>query len=133
MEREEETWMLVAEGFDPLNERGAEAVFAVANGHFGVRAALEEGNPASNPMVIVAGIFLPTSLPAGQTLLTLPDPSTLFASADGVNFSMSTVRTNKHVRRLDMRNGILRRSWSFSDRHGHSWQWESLRAACEYA
>jgi kojibiose phosphorylase len=128
-ERGETTWALVCEGFDPLNERGAEAVFAVANGHFGARAALEEGNPASNPMVIVAGTYLPTNLPAGQTLLTLPDPSTLFVSADSVNFSMSTVRTNAHVRRLDMRNGILRRFWSFTDRHGHSWRWQSLRAA----
>jgi kojibiose phosphorylase len=129
MEREEVTWALVCEGFDPLNERGAEAVFAVANGLFGVRAALEEGNPASNPMVIVAGIYMPTNLPAGQTLLTLPDPSTLFVSANSVNFSMSTVRTNTHLRNLDMRRAILRRSWSFTDRHGHSWRWQSLRAA----
>jgi trehalose/maltose hydrolase-like predicted phosphorylase len=129
MESEEATWALVSEGFDPLNERGAEAVFAVANGHFGVRAALEEGNPASNPMVIVAGVYMPTNLPAGQTLLTLPDPSTLFVSADTVNFSMSTVRTNTHLRRLDMRTAILERSWSFIDRHGNSWRWQSLRAA----
>jgi len=128
-EREEPTWSLVAEGFDPLNERGAEAVFAVANGHFGVRASLEEGNPASNPMIIVAGIYLPTNLPAGQTLLTVPDPSTLFISADGVNFSMSTVRTNTHFRHLDMRGAVLERIWSFTDRHGRSWRWQSLRAA----
>lgn len=129
MESEEATWSLVSEGFDPLNERGVEAVFAVANGHFGVRAALEEGNPASNPMVIVAGIYLPTNLPAQQTLLTIPDPSTLFISADGVNFSMSTVRTNVHFRHLDMRGGMLERIWSFTDRHGRSWRWQSLRAA----
>jgi trehalose/maltose hydrolase-like predicted phosphorylase len=129
MEREESTWALVAEGFDPLNERGAEAVFAVANGHFGVRAALEEGNPASNPMVIVAGIYMPTNLPAQQTLLTIHDPSTLFVSADGVNFSMSTVRTKTHVRELDMRRAVLKRTWLFTDRHGRSWRWQSLRAA----
>ena len=121
MAGEEETWALVSEGFDPLNERGAEAVFAIANGHFGVRAALEEGNPASNPMIIVAGIFVPTSGPAGQTLLTLPDPSTLFVSAETLNFSMSSVRTNSHSRTLDMREATLHRSWSFTDRHGRSW------------
>jgi trehalose/maltose hydrolase-like predicted phosphorylase len=122
-------WSLVSEGFDPLNERGAEAVFAVANGHFGVRAALEEGNPASNPMVIVAGIYMPTSLPARQTLLTVPDPSTLFITADGVNFSMSTVRTNAHLRHLDMKGAVLERIWTFTDRHGRLWQWQSVRAA----
>jgi trehalose/maltose hydrolase-like predicted phosphorylase len=128
-EREEATWTVVSEGFDPLNERGAEAVFAVANGHFGVRASLEEGNPASNPMVIVAGVYTPTSLPAGQTLLTLRDPSTLFVRADGVDFNMSTVRTTSHLRRLDLPEGILRRIWLFGDRHGHVWRWESFRAA----
>ncbi len=126
---EETAWNVISDGFDPLNERGAEAVFAVANGHFGVRASLEEGNPASNPMVIVAGVFMPTSLPAGQTLLTLPDPSTLFVNANNVNFSMSTVRTFSHVRRLDMREGIMERTWLFGDRHGHTWRWESIRAA----
>jgi kojibiose phosphorylase len=129
MTGEEETWALVSEGFDPLNERGAEAVFALANGHFGIRAALEEGNPASNPMIIVAGIFLPVSSPAGQTLLTLPDPATLFVSAETINFSMSTVRTNSHSRTLDMRRATLHRSWSFTDRHGRAWRWRSQRVA----
>jgi kojibiose phosphorylase len=130
MAGEEESWALVAEGFDPLNERGAEAVFAVANGQFGIRAALEEGNPASNPMIIVAGVFVPTSGPAGQTLLTLPDPSTLFVSAETLNFSMSSVRTNSHSRKLDMREATLHRTWSFTDRHGRSWLWRSQRLAC---
>ncbi len=130
MAGEEETWALVSDGFDPLNERGAEAVFAVANGFFGIRAALEEGNPASNPMIIVAGTFVPTSGPAGQTLLTLPDPSTLFVSAEMINFSMSSVRTNSHSRKLDMREATLHRSWSFTDRHGRSWLWRSQRLAC---
>ena len=128
-ERGDATWELVSKGFDPLNERGAEAVFSVANGHFGVRATLEEGNPASNPMVIVAGIYMPTNLPAQQTLLTAPDPSTLFVSADRVSFSMSTVRTDIHLRQLDMRRAVLKRLWSFTDRHGRTWRWQSLRAA----
>jgi kojibiose phosphorylase len=126
---EEATWLLLAEGFDPLNERGAEAVFALANGHFGVRAALEEGNPASNPMIIVAGVYLPTSLPAGQTLLTLRDPSILFVTVGGVNINMSSVRTREHIRELDLRHAIAKRSWSFIDRQGRPWRWQSRRVA----
>lgn len=126
---EDAAWLLLSEGFDPLNERGAEAVFALANGHFGVRAALEEGNPASNPMVIVAGVYLPTNLPARQTLLTLRDPSILFVTVSGVNINMSSVRTREHIRELDLRRAILKRSWSFIDRRGRFWRWQSLRAA----
>lgn len=127
--QKEETWSLVTEGFDPLNERGAEAVFTLANGHFGVRASLEEGNPASNPMIIVAGIYLPTDSPVEQTLLTLGDPTMLFVTSEGLHFSMSSVRTNEHIRELDLHKAVLNRSWSFTDRHGRSWRWRSLRAA----
>jgi trehalose/maltose hydrolase-like predicted phosphorylase len=125
----ETTWAVVVEGFDPLTERGAEAVLSVANGHFGVRAALEEGNPASNPMVVVAGIYVPTKSPAQQTLLELPDPSSFEVTVDGQPLQMSSVRTVEHVRHLDLRGGTSMRTWSFVDGEGRSWRWESLRAA----
>jgi trehalose/maltose hydrolase-like predicted phosphorylase len=78
----EATWTVVVEGFDPLTERGVEAVLAVANGYFGVRAALEEGGPSSNPLVIVAGVYVPTTSPARQTLLTLADPAIMNLTID---------------------------------------------------
>ena len=125
----ETTWEVVVEGFDPLTERGAEAVLSVANGYFGVRAALEEGNPASNPMVVVAGVYVPTKSPAQQTLLELPDPSSFDVTVDGRPLQMSSVRTVEHVRQIDLRRGTSMRTWSFVDGEGRSWRWESLRAA----
>ncbi len=125
----EATWTVVVEGFDPLTERGVEAVLAVANGHFGVRAALEEGGPSSNPLVIVAGVYWPTTSPAGQTLLTLADPAILHLTIDGQPLHKSSVHTTKHLRELDLRRGVSRRAWTFVDREGRSWRWESLRAA----
>jgi len=125
----EATWTVVVEGFDPLTERGVEAVLAVANGYFGVRAALEEGGPSSNPLVIVAGVYVPTTSPARQTLLTLADPAIMNLTINGQPLHKSSVHTTKHLRELDLRRGVSRRAWTFVDREGRSWRWESLRAA----
>jgi kojibiose phosphorylase len=125
----EATWTVVVEAFHPLTERGAEAVLSVANGHFGVRAALEEGGPSSNPLVIVAGVYVPTTSPARQTLLTLADPAILHLAIDGQPLRKSSVHTTEHLRELDLRRSVSTRAWRFVDREGRSWRWESLRAA----
>jgi trehalose/maltose hydrolase-like predicted phosphorylase len=125
----EAAWKVVVDGFHSLTERGVEAVLAVANGHFGVRAALEEGGQSSNPVVIVAGVYVPTTSPARQTLLTLPDPAIMHLTIDGQPLRKSFVRTTEHLRELDLRRGVSTRAWTFVDHEGRSWRWESLRAA----
>ena len=124
-----DAWVLRRDGFDPHVERGIEGAFAVSNGSFGVRAAVEEGSPASNSMVLVAGVFVPAAAPAGQTLLTLPDPALAAMSVDRQPLRMSAVETSEHWRELDLRTGEVRRSWMFVDERGRRWQLESLRAA----
>lgn len=126
---EEAGWRIVAEGFDPIGERGVEAVFSVANGYFGVRAALEEGNPASNPLLIVAGIYVPAGQPTRQTLLTLADPAQLSITLNGQRLEMSEVETLVHARELDMLRAMSKRTWVFVDREGRRWRWESFRVA----
>jgi kojibiose phosphorylase len=126
---EEAEWLIVAEGFDPIVERGVEAVFSVANGYFGVRAAVEEGNPASNPLLIVAGTYVPAGPPARQTLLTLSDPAQLNITVDGQLLEIPEVETLLHVRELDMRRALSRRLWVFVDWEGRRWRWESFRLA----
>jgi kojibiose phosphorylase len=122
-------WRIVREGVDPAGERGVEAALAVSNGAFGVRASLEEGNPASNPMMIVAGVFVPTDSPAQQTLLSLPDPASVRVSIDGRRLDLASVITLSHERTLDIMAAELRRTWIFVDRAGRRWRWESTRAA----
>lgn len=126
---EEAGWRIIAEGFDPIAERGVEAVFSVANGYFGVRAALEEGNPASNPLLIVAGTYVPAGQPTRQTLLTLADPAQLNITLGGRRLEMSEVETLLHARELDMRRALSKRTWVFVDTEGRRWRWESFRVA----
>jgi trehalose/maltose hydrolase-like predicted phosphorylase len=122
-------WRIICEGIDPGGERGVEAALAVSNGAFGVRAALEEGNAASNPMLIVSGVYVPIDAPAQQTLLSLPDPASLRVSIDGRQLDLASVKTLSHVRMLDMTEAELHRAWTFVDHAGRTWRWESMRAA----
>ncbi len=121
--------LLTQEGFDPHAERGVEAAFSVANGSFGVRASLEEGSPASHPLVIVAGVYVPTQLPASQTLLAADDPSSISILIDGQPVQMPLVETLSHRRTLDIERGTVSRTWSFRDARGQGWRLESMRAA----
>jgi kojibiose phosphorylase len=123
------SWRIVCEGVDPGGERGVEAALAVSNGAFGVRASLEEGNAASNPMMIVSGVYVPIDAPAQQTLLSLPDPASVRISIDGRRLDLASVKTLSHVRTLDLTAAELRREWMFVDHAGRTWRWESARAA----
>lgn len=124
-----EGWAIQAAGFDPLCERGVEAALSIENGRFGVRAALEEGSTASNPLMIVAGIYVEIAGPAGQTLLTLPDAAAFELAVDGDEIDIQRVQTIEHVRTLDMHAGELRRAWTFEDSAGRRWRRASTRAA----
>lgn len=121
--------LLTHDGFDPQTERGVEAALSVANGAFGVRASLEEGNPASHPLLVVAGVFVPTPLAAAQTLLAVGDPASIGILIDGRPLSMSLAETLAHRRTLNFADGEMLRSWSFRDADGRIWLLESLRAA----
>jgi kojibiose phosphorylase len=120
---------VLVRGFDPLAERGIEAMFRVANGFFGVRGALEEGNPASNPRLLVAGVYTEHADPAGPTLLAFPDPSAVRISIDGEQLDLDSVHTLLHERRLDIDTAELRRDWQFSDSRERGWRLTSQRAA----
>ena len=121
-------WILAASGFDPQAERGLEGAFAVTTGNFGARAALEEGSAASNPMLIVAGCFVPLDGPAQQTLLVLPDPASMELQIDGGAVQVASVDTVEHMRTLDLRRGQVRRSWTFN-LAGRRWQLTTMRIA----
>jgi trehalose/maltose hydrolase-like predicted phosphorylase len=121
--------LLIHDGFDPRVERGVEAAFSVANGTFGVRAAVEEGSLASYPLVLVSGVYVPTPLAASQTLLAIDDPACVGLSIDGELIQIPLVESIAHRRTLDAESGTAARAWSFRDRRGRRWRLESLRAA----
>jgi alpha,alpha-trehalose phosphorylase len=97
-----------------------ESVFALANGHIGLRGNLDEGEPHS-----IAGTYLnsyyeqrPLPYPEGgygypeqgQTIVNVTDGKLIRLMVDDEPFHVAHGRLHAHERVLDLRAGVLRRS-----------------------
>ncbi|HWC11441.1 MAG TPA: hypothetical protein VG455_09485, partial [Acidimicrobiales bacterium] len=110
---------LVVEGFDPVRERGVEAVLAVGNGYIGTRAALEEHTPASFPLTLVAGTYdpiRPSEEPppvadAAPTPIAAPDWGALRIWIDKEELRLDHGLCLRHERWLDHDAGTTVRRW----------------------
>lgn len=106
-------WRLEVVGHDRIREREFESWLAVANGRTGTRGSLEEGSPESSPAVYLAGVFgRPPDDVLGPELLTGPNWTFLSPRLDDdfvVQVGMGEVLEHRRV--LDLRRGILFRTW----------------------
>jgi kojibiose phosphorylase len=131
-------WLLEYDGFDPLLEPSIEAVFALVNGYGGTRAALEEGSPVSRPSAFVAGVFNTPARPQApeleapiSELVVAPDWSRVRIMVEGADLRIGAPGCELLGQRrvLDMRAGVLLRSWRVQDAAGRITQLTSLRFA----
>src|SRR5438270_11912264 len=96
-----------------------ESVFALANGHLGLRANLDEGEPAGLPGTYLAGCYETRPLPYaeagygypedGQTVVNVTDGKIIRLLVDDEPFDIRYGRLLAHERVLDLRAGTLRR------------------------
>src|SRR3954447_14849656 len=115
-----EPWQVREESFELDRLPSAESVFALANGHIGLRANLDEGEPH-----VIAGTYLnsfyeqrPLPYPEGgygypeqgQTVVNVTDGKLIRLMVDDEPFHVAHGRLLDHVRVLDLRSGLLRRS-----------------------
>ena len=117
-------WRIVEARFTPRFHGRAESVLALSNGYLGVRGTAEEGRPALSTGTFVNGFHetwpIVHAEPAyglartGQTLVTVPDATTLRLYLDDEPLFLPTARTPEYSRVLDMRQGTLTRDlvWS---------------------
>jgi alpha,alpha-trehalose phosphorylase len=115
-----EPWQLreAALELDRLGQ--TESVLALANGHIGLRANLDEGEPH-----VIAGTYLnsyyeqrPLPYPEGgygypeqgQTVVNVTDGKLIRLMVDDEPFHVAHGRLIAHERVLDLRSGVLRRS-----------------------
>jgi trehalose/maltose hydrolase-like predicted phosphorylase len=113
------TWLIAWEGFDPLRERDVESLMTVGNGYLGTRGSIEEGDVASRPSTLIAGVF--NALPETGNrpeLVVAPDWLEVKVWVEGELLSCRTGEVIEHRRTLDMRRGILVRAWRHRDKHG---------------
>ncbi len=97
----------------------SESIFALSNGHIGLRGNLDEGEPSAEPGSYLNGFYENRPLPyaeagygypeTGQTLINVPDGKVIRLLVDDEPFDLRYGEVRRHERVLDLREGVLRR------------------------
>ena len=97
-----------------------ESVFALSNGHIGLRGNLDEGEPFGLPGTYLAGFYEVRHLPyaesaysnpeAGQTIVNVTNGKIIRLVVEDESFDVRYGELRSHERVLDLRAGVLRRS-----------------------
>ena len=97
----------------------SESLFALANGHIGLRGNLDEGEPNGLPGSYLNGFYEARPLPyaeagygypeAGQTVVNVTNGKIIRLLVDDEPFDVRFGECGSHERTLDLRAGVLRR------------------------
>jgi alpha,alpha-trehalose phosphorylase len=97
-----------------------ESVFALSNGHIGLRGNLDEGEPAGVPGTYLNGFYEVRPLPYaeagygfpedGQTIVNVTNGKIIRLLIDDEPFDVRYGQLRRHERVLDLRAGVLRRT-----------------------
>ena len=113
-------WRLVEASYNPDYIEQTETLFALSNGFLGIRASFEEGEPSYHPATLLNGfhetwpIVYPESAygfaTAGQTILPVPDGTTIRLLVDEDPITCETTEVRSFLRSLDMQKAALDRA-----------------------
>ena len=142
---ERSAWHIEQQGFDAARERQMESLFAIGNGALGVRAALDAPLGASQPDLLVAGVYdrKAAALPYSELefmaperdadldaeLVPLPFPFGVRASIADEPLDFAGERWRSLVRRLDLRAATLELEAEFETAAGQRTVVRSMRLA----
>jgi alpha,alpha-trehalose phosphorylase len=114
-----------------------ESVFALANGHIGLRGNLDEGEPNGLPGTYLNSFYELRPLPyaeggfgypeSGQTLVNVTDGKIIRLLVDDEPFDVRYGQLRAHERELDLRAGVLVRSVDWTSPAGASVRVRSTR------
>jgi alpha,alpha-trehalose phosphorylase len=114
-----DTWCIREEGLDLEAIAQSESIFALANGHLGLRGNLDEGEPFGLPGTYLNGLFELRPLPyaeagygypeSGQSMINVTNGKVLRLLVDDEPFDVRYGKLHAHERVLDLRAGTLRR------------------------
>jgi alpha,alpha-trehalose phosphorylase len=118
-EFEEDDWCIREVRLDLDRLAQTESVFALGNGHIGVRGNLDEGEPHGLPGTYLNGFYEARPLPyaeagfgfpeAGQTVVNVTNGKLIRLLVDDELFDLRYGRLIHHERTLDFRTGLLHR------------------------
>jgi alpha,alpha-trehalose phosphorylase len=114
-----EPWAIRETALDFERLAQTESVFALANGHVGMRANLDEGEPFGLPGTYLAGFYEARPLPYaeagygdpedGQTVVNVTNGKVIRLLVEDEPFDVRYGELRRHERVLDLRAGVLRR------------------------
>ena len=115
----------------------AGSVFALANGHIGLRGNLDEGEPNGLPGSYLNGFYEARPLPyaeagygypeAGQVLVNVTNGKIIRLLVDDEPFDVRFGECRSHERTLDFRGGVLRRRVEWHSPAGRAVRISSVR------
>ena len=121
--------------FDLLDE--TETIFALSNGHIGIRGTLDEGEPHGTVGSYLNGFFETLPMPyaesgygypeEGQTLINVTNGKLMRLLVDDEPFDLRLGTVERHVRTLDLRDGVLRREVEWTSPAGQGIRVHSTR------
>jgi alpha,alpha-trehalose phosphorylase len=114
-----------------------ESIFALSNGHIGLRGNLDEGEPHGLPGTYLNSFYELRPLPyaeggyaypeSGQTAINVTNGKLIRLLVDDEPFDVRYGEIQGHERELDLRNGVLRRSVRWTTPAGRTVKISSVR------
>ena len=116
---EVDAWSVPERRLDLSRLAHTESVFALSNGHVGLRGNLDEGEPSGSPGTYLNGFYESRPLPyaeaaygnpeSGETMINVTNGKVLRLLVDDEPFDLRYGTLERHERTLDLREGVLRR------------------------
>src|SRR5713226_1325694 len=132
-----EEWSVREMGFHLDTLASTESIFALSNGHIGLRGNLDEGEPHGLPGTYLNSFFELRPLPyaeggyaypeSGQTVINVTNGKLIRLVVDDEPFDVRYGKLQDHERELDLRNGVLRRNVRWTSPAGRTVKVSSVR------
>jgi alpha,alpha-trehalose phosphorylase len=125
-----EDWSIHETGLHLETLAQTESLFALSNGHIGLRGNLDEGEPHALPGTYLNSFYELRPLPyaeggysypeAGQTIINVTNGKIMRLLVDDEPFDVRYGKVGRHERELDMRAGVLRRTVAWTSPTGRA-------------
>jgi alpha,alpha-trehalose phosphorylase len=132
-----EPWVIREPKLDLDRLGQSESIFALSNGHIGLRGNLDEGDPHSMPGTYLNAYFELRPLPyaeagygypeSGQTLVNVTNGKVIRLLVDDEPFDLRYGQLHRHERVLDLRAGTLSRTAEWTSPAGQTVRVHSTR------
>nr|WP_320120266.1 glycoside hydrolase family 65 protein [uncultured Marinifilum sp.] len=131
-------WCIIEEGFNPENHRASESIFSLGNGNMGQRAMFEEHYSGKTLQgTYVAGVYYPDKTRVGwwkngypeyfAKVLNAPTWINIDVKINGEMLDLAKCEVSNFVRTLNMKEGVLERSFIATLSNGNKVKVEAKR------